>query len=253
MAAGLALDTSGIIHFAGSSGIVATLTPSQSSAPRVLGVASAAGGLLSGRVAPGEVISIYSVNLGVAPTTATFNSSGFLPTVLAGVQVRINGTPLPLLDASGTQINAVTPFELVNASTASPEILVNRSPMPAFHLSVDPQVPAVFNGVLNQDGTVNSQSNPAKVGSFVSVWATGLGWISGLADGQMATAAQDFHCCEIHETYANQFITPAYAGVAPELVNGIVQINFQVTGAGELYSVVINGIQSNGFTIAVKQ
>jgi hypothetical protein len=113
VAAALALDSSGIIHFAGSASIVGILTPSQSSAARILGVASAAGGLLAGRVAPGEVISIYGLNFGVAPTAATFDSSGFLPTALAGVQVTINGAPAPLMYVSGTQINAVTPFELV--------------------------------------------------------------------------------------------------------------------------------------------
>jgi uncharacterized protein (TIGR03437 family) len=249
VAAALALDSSGIIHFAGSAGIVGTLTPSQSSAARIFGVASAAGGLLAGRVAPGEVISIYGLNFGVAPTAATFDSSGFLPTALAGVQVTINGAPAPLMYVSGTQINAVTPFELVSASTASLSITVSGSPLPTFLLAVDPQIPAVFNGVLNQDGTFNSLSNPAKIGSFVSVWATGLGWVFGLADGQMATAAQDFHCCEIHE-YANQYITPAYAGAAPGLVNGIVQINFQVSSA-QAYSIAINGRESSVFSIAV--
>jgi uncharacterized protein (TIGR03437 family) len=32
--------------------------------------------------------------------------------------------------------------------------------------------------VLNQDGTVNSEANPAAAGSFVSVYLTGLGEVS---------------------------------------------------------------------------
>ncbi len=74
--------------------------------------------------------------------------------------------------------------------------------------------------------------------------------MSGLADGQMATAAHDFHCCVVR-TFANQDIIPAYARAAPGLVNGIVRINFQVTNTGGFYSVAINGRRSNLFAVSV--
>jgi uncharacterized protein (TIGR03437 family) len=255
VAAALAVDPAGTVHFAGATGIVGTLTPGQNAAARILGVANAAGGDLAGRVAPGELISLYGLNLGPsAPATATFNASGFLPTTLAGVQVTIGGTPAPLLYVSATQINAVVPFELVNLASAPLVVTGNETALPDFHLAVDQAIPAVFQGALNQDGTVNSTANPAKAGSIVSIWATGVGWFGGAIDGQMATAAQDFHCCFVQEFYQNQLVVPAYAGAAPGLVAGVVQVNFQVTTVGEIYYLTAgSSSRSNHFSIAVTQ
>ena len=48
--------------------------------------------------------------------------------------------------------------------------------------------------VLNQDGTLNSQANPAHGGSIVTFWATG--WQSNfpLADGQVQSVADNDAC-----------------------------------------------------------
>jgi len=78
----------------------------------------------------------------------------------------------------------------------------------------------------NQDWTLNSASNPAKVGSFVTVWANGAGAFSTV-DGQVATAAQAYCTCTITDNRGGQ-INVSYAGAAPGLVNGITQINFQI-------------------------
>jgi uncharacterized protein (TIGR03437 family) len=69
------------------------------------------------------------------------------------------------------------------------------------------------------------------MGSYVSIWATGVTNIQGL-DGQMATAAQDFHCCAIVTAGSLEVLRPGYAGAAPGMVAGVVQINFQVTAPG---------------------
>jgi uncharacterized protein (TIGR03437 family) len=89
---------------------------------------------------------------------------------------------------------------------------------------------------LNQDGSLNSAANPAKAGSIVSVWATGTGSIyPRLRDGQISTAAQDYACCQvaIAPDYSLGPIYPPgpvvlYAGAAPGMVAGVVQINFQI-------------------------
>ncbi len=208
VATALAVDSAGVVHFAGSNGLVSTLTPGQSG-PRLFGVANAAGGVMAGRVTPGEVISLYGLQLGPSTAvSASFNSAGFLPTTLAGVQVSIGGTPLPLLYVSSTQINAVAPIELTARSTTTLNFSLNSVPQPAFRLVVDQAIPDVFgtNGhaaAVNEDGTINSQSNPAQTGSYVSIWATGIGYSTG-ADGQMATAAQQGIGVIIHDSTDNR-------------------------------------------------
>jgi uncharacterized protein (TIGR03437 family) len=257
VATALAIDPAGVVHFAGNNGLVSTLTPGQAG-PRLFGIGNAAGGVMAGRVAPGEVISLYGLQIG--PSTAVssaFNSAGFLPTTLAGIQVTIGGTPAPLLYVSDTQINAVAPVELTANTTTALNFSLNGVPQPAFRMVVDQAAPGVFGGpngyaaAINQDGTINSQTNPAQTGSYVSIWATGIGYSTG-ADGQMATAAQQGIGVIIHDSSYDQDIFPIYAGAAPGMVNGVAQINFQVgkslDGVGTYY-LSVSGKNSGTFTV----
>ena len=247
VATGLALDPSGTIHAAGATGLISAFMPGslpgQTTAPWLFGVANSAGGPLAGRIAPGELISLYGLNLGPAtPVTGTFDAAGFLPATLGGVTVTIHGAAAPLLYVSDTQINAVAPIELSASSTVDLNFAVLT-----FRTIVDSVAPQVFRNpdgsaaAINQDGTVNSQTNPAKVGSYVSIWATGTGYFPG-SDGQMATGANSFcslpRPCVIFDASGTQVDT-SYSGAAPDLVNGVIQINFQVTSATSYYLAVV--------------
>ncbi|HWB84239.1 MAG TPA: SBBP repeat-containing protein [Bryobacteraceae bacterium] len=251
----LAIDAQGVVHAAGDTGLISTLTPGQISSARLFGVTNAAGGELSGRVAPGELISLYGLHLGPEmPSPGAFDPAGFLPTMLAGVQVSINGTPAPLLYVSENQINAVAPLELVSGAPAVLRVTRNGAPLPDFRLVVDPVAPQVFRNAdgsaaaINEDGSINSAANPAKVESFVSIWATGIGSVDG-RDGEMATAAQPLCSCIVQDS-RGQTILPSYAGAAPGMVTGVVQINFRVTDAG-LYRFSVGSKLSDPFEILV--
>ena len=112
VAAALAVDADGTVHVGGATGPISAFSPGSApgltSAPWMFGIANAAGGVLSGRLAPGELISIYGLHLGPsAPVSATFNAAGFLPTTLGGVQQpRIGRQPRPF--AAAARIAAVT-------------------------------------------------------------------------------------------------------------------------------------------------
>jgi uncharacterized protein (TIGR03437 family) len=124
------------------------------------------------------------------------------------------------------------------------QIVSNGVTSPAFPATVIPEEPQVFQNpdgtaaAINQDNTVNSAANPAKAGSIVSIWVTGTGSIYPRPlDGQISTAAQDYYCCQIGDLVVRssnfvQVPTPTpvvlYAGAAPGMVAGIVQINFQI-------------------------
>jgi uncharacterized protein (TIGR03437 family) len=239
VAQSIAVDGTGTLHVAGSTGLVSTIAPSQQPTVRIFGIANAAFGPLSGRVAPGEVISIYGPHIGPAvPVTAAPDSSGFLPKSLAGVQVFLNDVAAPLLYVSDSQINAVLPTSGGTLfSSAAPRIRVSASGGPGADFPVtvvgaDPQIFQNADGsvkAVNQDGTLNSTDRPAKAGSIVSVWATGAGFtpIFSLGeDGQIATAAEDFQCCAVY--LGNTPLTVLYAGAAPGVVMGVLQINFQL-------------------------
>lgn len=274
-AAGLSIDASGTVHTAGWSGIVSSFAPTSApgltTAPLIFGVVNSAGGALAGRAAPGELISIYGLNLGPASgTSAQLNSSGYIPTTLAGVQMTINGTLAPLLYVSATQINAVAPIELTAGATVTLRVVTNNVAAPDFRVVVDSADPEVFlntsgtSAALNQDGTVNSASNPVAPGSYVTVWATGTGITSG-GDGEIAQSAQSSCACFVSEaliangtgmpgeTIPVPALNVTYAGASPGLVNGVVQINFQLpTDGSSEFVLTVDGKSSGFFTIAVK-
>jgi uncharacterized protein (TIGR03437 family) len=239
----VAADPTGLLHVAGPTGIVGTVAPSGTPLMRIFGIANAAAGPVLGRIVPGEVISIYGPHIGPAtPVTATVNAAGFVPTSLAGVQVLFNGVAAPLLYVSDSQINAVVPQAATPNSSMTVQIVSNNVTSPGFPATVIVAEPEVFQNpdgtaaAINQDGSVNSAAHPAKAGSIVSIWATGTGPIYPRPlDGQISTVAQDYHCCQIAIAsladllLSSPLTEPAvYAGAAPGMVVGVVQINFQI-------------------------
>ncbi|HVN03777.1 MAG TPA: SBBP repeat-containing protein [Bryobacteraceae bacterium] len=265
VAAALALGPNSTLLTAGTTGLISEFpvdsAPGLTSAPWMFGVANAAGGPLGGRFAPAELISIYGLHLGPAtPVTAAFDAAGFLPATLGGIQVMISGIAAPLLYVSGTQINAVAPKELTPGAAIALQITANGVALPDFRVMVDAADPQVFQSggsaaAINQDGTVNSQANPAPVGSYVQVWATGTG-LDPDRDGQMATAANEFcsqwllYCVVYQEdgTVANVY----YSGAAPGTVTGVIQINFQVS-ASQTYYFNTGTVNSGEFVVYTSQ
>jgi uncharacterized protein (TIGR03437 family) len=240
----IAIDPSGVVHFAGSSGFISTLTPTPTLAPRVLSIVNAASGQLSGKIAPGEIISIYGLGLGPAtPVTATpvpgAAGNSFFPTSLGGVQVLVNGAPIPLLYVSDSQINAEIPLpvSLLAYIMAVVEVVYNSVPLPDFRLAVVSSDFAAFEkaggtmAVINQDGTVNTIANPAKPGSIVSIWATGFGATGHFIDGAVESGASNYcSSCELALSNRSTSFTETvqYAGTAPGLIDGLMQINFRI-------------------------
>ncbi len=246
------VDPSGVVHFAGSIGLISTITPTQPLPPRVLSIVNAASGQFTGTVAPGEIISIYGLEVGpTAPVTAT-PANGVFPTSLGGVQVLVNGTPIPLLYVSASQINAEIPLGIASGGLTNGIALVQvvnttiewdpvqkmsfMEALPDFRLAVVGSNFAVFENagsmaVINQDGSLNKLANPAKLGTVVTIWATGFGATGSPVDGAVAAAANNF-CGTCQLTLSNRGTsiteTVQYAGSSPGLIDGLMQINFLI-------------------------
>jgi uncharacterized protein (TIGR03437 family) len=122
-----------------------------------------------------------------------------LPTTLAGIQVTVNGTAAPLYYVGPTQINFVMPWNAPTTGTADVQViavatgqLLAASPIPmntvspAIFVTTSAGVGVKLAAVINQDNTVNSATNPAKRGSYISIYATGQGLVSSPpADGDI--------------------------------------------------------------------
>jgi uncharacterized protein (TIGR03437 family) len=110
----------------------------------------------------------------------------------------------------------------------------------------------------NQDGTVNGAAHPAKVGSYISLWLTGVGQMNPTGvDGLPGAAPLPQPAAPVTVTIGGQLVQPQYAGQAPYAVAGVMQINAQIPGgtqAGNAVPVVVQvgGVSTQaGVTIAV--
>jgi uncharacterized protein (TIGR03437 family) len=202
-----------------------------------------------GAVSPGEFITLTGFGIGPKDGVAYQpDVQGQPPRQLAGVQVFFDGLPAPLLYAQSRQINALAPFEL--SGKTSTNILVQYNGVPVGPVTVpvlfgEPGIFRLQPGVssqaaaLNQDGTVNGPSNAASRGSVVTFWGTGFGPTGppcatggfnapgpvNLAPG-MSVQLNDY---ESFGEFRTGRSNPAlYAGSAPTLLCGVVQINMLV-------------------------
>jgi uncharacterized protein (TIGR03437 family) len=237
----IAVDPSGVVHVAGAIGLISTILPAQPFASPIFGIMNAAAGPLSGRIAPGEVISIFGSGLGPATPVTAAPVNGAFPQTLGGVVVLVDNTVLPLLYVSASQINAEIPAPLsLNATdSAVIEVRYGSSAPPQFHVSVDATIWGIFQNpdgsakAINQDGSVNSASNPAKAGSIVSIWATGFGNDAGPITGAVPTAPFDDWCLYCQITIAGVTETVEYGGAAPGMIDGIMQVNLMIPALAE--------------------
>ena len=225
----IALDPSGLLHLAGLNGFVSAIAPSAAPTTAIFGFQNAFGGSTTARIAPAEVISIYGPNVGPATAATAQPVNGFYPTTFGGVQVQINGANIPLLYVSANQINAVVPQGVPFNAPATVRVINGTTISPDYPVWAVPSAPQAFPSVLNQNGTINSRTNPAKSNSVVIFYATG--WqtdFSPLADGQVATMAQDncFDCSAMVQNTPNS--TVVYGGAAPGIVAGVTQFNIQL-------------------------
>jgi uncharacterized protein (TIGR03437 family) len=195
---------------------------------------------LQGPVSPGELVTVFGANLG-PPLDASGDLDGdFLADTIEQTQVFFGGVASPLLFASSSQINAVVPFGITGPTTPV-QVLYQRQPTASTTVPVQPASPALFalNGsgggqgaILNQDGSVNSQSNPASRGSVVVLYATGGGLTDPASvDGLLTSQAESQYPAPTLPVTVSIDGQPAqvlYAGAAPGLVAGVMQINVVV-------------------------
>jgi uncharacterized protein (TIGR03437 family) len=197
------------------------------------GVLNAAS-VVSGPVAPGEIVTL--IGSGIGPSIASTPASLATSTVLGSTSVLFDGKPGPLLYAAANQINAIVPFEVQNVTQML--ITSNGQVLAGFPLPVAAASPAIFTldasgvgqgAVLNQDSTVNSPSNPAGRGTVVVLFATGAGLMSPTpADGQVTGDILAHPTLPVSVQIGGTDAEVVYAGAAPGLVAGLLQVNCTV-------------------------
>jgi uncharacterized protein (TIGR03437 family) len=197
----------------------------------------------SGPVAPGELITFYGHYLGPAtPAEWTLGSDGKLTIPNANVQIFFDDVPAPLVYISAGQINAVAPYSVVNGFSTV-RIQAAGGSVSSTTIGAIGSAPGIFPyAIVNQDGSINSATNPAAVGTYVTMFGTGLGQTSpGGVDGTVTSGSSI--PTQIYSVSATLSRNPLfstvvpmkvlYAGPAPGLAAGVCQID-AVVPAGVL-------------------
>jgi uncharacterized protein (TIGR03437 family) len=192
-------------------------------------------------LAPGLITAVFSQgNTGQFGAASAQAGSLPLPTTLNGVQVLFNGAPAPLFYAGPNQINFMVPIGAPQSGLADVQVMEASTGRLLGDTTVGMNIvaPGIFtqaaNGIgaaaaLNQDNTLNSQTNPAVQGSVIQIFATGQGYIPGApADGAASTAlstpVRPFVIVGIERVPDSAV---QYSGLAPGLV-GVWQVNVQI-------------------------
>ena len=210
------------------------------SGPSVLGVAGTPAFRVSPVVAPRELISIYGFGLGPATPLGAQIANGVIADSLGGVRVLFDGQPAALLFVSPTQINAIVPTGVAGSAQTAIRIETPSGVIDGPTLFVAPSLPAVFEDLSgratasNQDGTLNSATNPAIAGSIVAVWITGGGDVNhGRPDNRINSSLNNNPFPVSVLSSANDSGQPRslevlYAGDAPQQPSGVEQVNFRL-------------------------
>jgi len=221
-----------------------TTDPPEAGPPQITALVNGAS-FLGDSVAPGEVVVIFGANLG--PTELTnlqLDDAGRVARSLSGTQVFFDGVAAPLLYTSSNQLGAVVPFGTLGPNIQV-QVIYQDQVSDRFSMTVTPAAPAIFaadgtgggqGAILNEDSSANSWDNPADQGSIVVLYATGAGQTAPPGEDGKITSDLPYPkpLLPVQVFIDNQPAEVLYAGAAPGLVQGVLQINARIpAGASE--------------------
>jgi uncharacterized protein (TIGR03437 family) len=197
-----------------------------------------AASLLSGPVAPGEIVTIFGCGLGSPyPLSGTITSSAF-DTSLGGTQVLFDGQPAPLLFVENDQVNAVVPYSIAGQRNTAVQVEYQGAKSEPAVLPVAPASPALFTlnssgsgagAILNPDLSLVTATNPARTGTSVALYATGEGQTEPAGvSGLICTDTLPKPVLPVAVLIGGLPAEVEYAGCAPNSVSGLLQVNARV-------------------------
>lgn len=199
------------------------------------GVVDAAG-YTGGKVSPGEIIVIFGTGIGPPVLVPLEVLGGRVTTALGGVRVLFDGLPAPLVYVWATQVSAIVPYAVAGAPSTDLVVDYEGLTSAAVTVPVVPTVPGVFTldasgfgpgAILNQDGSLNSATNPADLGDIIVLFATGEGQTIPPGQDGLIAVSQTLPEPELEVTarLGGEEAIILYAGAAPFLVAGVLQVN----------------------------
>ncbi len=203
-------------------------------APRILyplGIRSAA---FLGSPSLGSLMTAFGYNLTQHDLTV---ATPTLPTKLDGLELLLNGSPLPMEAVTPWQINAQIPqnatpsdsgFAVRNGDATSPEVRASvamRDPNAIFTDASRSQAAAVYPGTA----MLADQDHPASAGQILELYMYGLGVTNPMVPGAVASPSSPPATATVvpRMRVAGVDAEIFFAGLTPGLA-GVYQVNFQV-------------------------
>lgn len=244
---GLAVDAAGNVYMthAGlidSPAVIRLLEPD--GPPPVISAITNAASNFAGAIAPGEIVVVYHSGIGPAQLhDFHLNQAGLVGTQLDRTQVTFNGTPAPLLYTWTTSLAAVVPYSVAapdpaQNAFADVQLTFRGVSSTALRVPVTSSEATLFTAdssgrgqaaALNEDGSYNSPENPAKIGSVVTLYATGEGQTSppGI-DGKLGAEPLPVPVLPVSVVIGDQEAELVSAGGALSAVAGLMEVKVKV-------------------------
>jgi uncharacterized protein (TIGR03437 family) len=163
---------------------------------------------------------------------------GLVDNSLAGTRVIIDGTPAPMLYTQAGLVSAIVPFSVAGKSTVQVQIEYQGVRSDPVSFLVAAAAPAIFSidgsgrgqgAILDQDTSVNSDLNPGDRGSIMVLYASGAGQMVPASDDGVITGTDLAKpVAPVSVLVDGQDTEILYAGAAPGLVAGVLQVNFRL-------------------------
>ncbi len=244
--------------------VVYGLRSAQQSIAAVVNIASGQ----SGPIAAAEMVTIFGAGLGPSQlANFELDSSGKLKSSVAGTRMLFNGIAAPLIYVRSDQVTAIVPAWVADLTkvTIQPEYQGVR--LAGSSVSVAATSPGLFTldgsgvgpgAVLNQDGTINSSTNPAARGSIVVLFGTGQGRSNPIwREAELANAPFPKPVNPVAVTIGGRPAELLYAGAAPFMaalfqVNARVPPDVEPGAAVQVFVKIGDNSSQAGVTIAVE-
>lgn len=213
-----------------------------------------------GPLSPGELVWIAGTALGPATTTnAQLDQNGRLPTTLGGTTVTFDGTAVPINVASLNVLQVQVPNELAGRSSTTIVVQSQGASSGAVTASVVAASPGLYTlggagggqlNAVNPNGTRNNPQNPVDRGTYIVVFANGLGTTNPAVPTGMRAPSSPLSVASLPITASigGQPAQVLFAGLSPGFV-GLFQLNISVpqnasTGDQVPLTITINGVPS---------
>ncbi|HLX46301.1 MAG TPA: IPT/TIG domain-containing protein [Bryobacteraceae bacterium] len=200
---------------------------------------SASTALFTTSLAPGELVTIYGSGLS---GVSDFTTPGF-PTIMDGVQVKVNGIFAPIQLVSSGFITFMVPYE-VTGDVVSIQVINKNTPSNTITAFLGLTAPGVFTipagGIgdayarKTADFSVINSANPANVGDTIFVGLTGLGAVNpSIPDGAPGPSTTFSQATNEIDVFFNDAAggytqaTTTFVGLTPTII-GLYQMNFPV-------------------------